>query len=198
MEFDDMKKIWDAQNNEALYLINEKALYKRIQAKKKQGQHITNISELLWIIGNISIGCLILVTNLFKQSTGIFIYCLSAWMIASALYILVRRIRRIKENNRFDRSLRGDLDHAISMATYQVHLSQLGRCNLLLIVMLFILGVWESGKSLWWMVGLLIFFVLINHAAGWEYRIYKARKRELDGLQNKLENEALSDTQTIV
>lgn len=28
MEFEDMKKIWDSQNNEPLYAINETALYK--------------------------------------------------------------------------------------------------------------------------------------------------------------------------
>src|SRR4051812_47574418 len=41
MEFDEMKKIWDSQNNEPLYAINEKALYNRILSKKKQAHHIT-------------------------------------------------------------------------------------------------------------------------------------------------------------
>ncbi len=33
MEFDEMKKIWDAQNNQPLYVIDEKALHNRIQSK---------------------------------------------------------------------------------------------------------------------------------------------------------------------
>ena len=34
MEFDELKKIWDSQNNEVLYAINEKALHDRIRTKK--------------------------------------------------------------------------------------------------------------------------------------------------------------------
>src|SRR4051812_1101237 len=33
MEFDEMKKIWDAQNNQPLYVIDEKGLHNRIQSK---------------------------------------------------------------------------------------------------------------------------------------------------------------------
>lgn len=196
MEFDEMKKIWDSQNNEPLYSINEKALHNRILSKKKQAHHITNTSELLWIIGNIGAGCFILGVNFFKQSGSIFMYFLFTWMFTIALYLLVSRIRRIKENYRFDRSMRGDLDHAISMATYQVRLSQLGRWNILPIGIFILLGVWEGGKSFWIAVGILIFLALAYYAAGWEHNIYKARKRELELLQQKLENEDLSNRQS--
>ena len=77
-------------------------------------------------------------------------YILSAWMLGSALYLLVSRIRRIKANHRFDRSMRGDLTHAISVATYQVRLSRLMRWNILPIGILTLLGVWSSGKSYGW------------------------------------------------
>jgi hypothetical protein len=187
MEFEEMKKIWDSQNNEPLYSINEKALHNRILSKKRKGHHITNISELLWIIVNISAGCFILGMN-FKQQGNVFMYLLAAWMFGSALYMLVSRIRRIKGNSRFDRSMLGDLDHAISMATYQLRFSLLGRWSILPIGILTLLGVWEAGKSVWIVVGILIFFVLTHYAAGWEHRIYKARKRELEVLKNKLDS----------
>lgn len=193
MEFDELKKIWASQNNEPLYSINEKALHNRILSKKKQAHHITNTSELLWIIGNIGAGCFILGVNLFKQSASIFMYFLFAWMFTSALYLLVSRIRRIKASYRFDRSMRGDLNHAISVATYQVRLSLLGRWNILPMGILILLAVWEGAKSFWIAVGILIFLALAHYAAGWEHSIYKARKRELEILQQKLENEELGD-----
>ena len=193
MEFDEMKKIWDSQNNEPLYAINEKALHNRILSKKKQAHHITNSSEILSIIAYAVAGCFILGVNFFKQSESIFMYFLSAWMLGSALYLLVSRIRRMKEAYRFDRSMRGDLNHAISDATYQVRISQLMRWNILPIAILILLGVLDGGKSVWIAVGILIFFVLVNYGAAWEHRIYKARKRELETLQNKLENEELID-----
>ena len=193
MEFEELKKIWDSQNNEPLYGFNEKALHNRILSKKRQAYHITNASELLGIIVNIGAGTFILGVTSFKQSGNISMYLLSVWMLMSGLYFLVSRIRRIRGDYRFDRSMRGDLNHAISVAAYQVRLSQLMRWNIVPIGILTLMGVWGGGKSLWLAVGILIFFVVANYAAGWEHGIYKARKRELEILQNKLENEELSD-----
>lgn len=190
-EFDEIKKIWDSQGNEPLYAINENALHDRIQSKKRQAHHITNISELLSIIVNMGAGCFILAMNFSKQSGSTFLYILSAWMFVCALYLLVGRIRRIKGNHQFGRSLLGDLHHAISMATYQVRLSQLMRWNILPIGTLSLLAVLEGGKSVWIAVGILIFFALAYYAGGWEHGIYKSRKRELEILQSKLENDKM-------
>lgn len=190
MEFEELQKIWDTQNNQPLYALNEKAMYNRILSKKKKAYHIANISELLLIVVYIGAGSFILGVNLFNQSESVFMYLLSVWMFGSALYSLVSRIRRIKGNRRFDRSMRGDLEHAISIATYQVRLSWIMRWNTLPIAALTILGVWQSGTPLWVVALLLIFFVLGNYASGWEHNIYIARKRELEILQTKLADEA--------
>lgn len=189
MEFEEMKKIWDAQNNESIYGINEAALHNRILSKQKQGLHITNFSELLGIVAYAVAGLVVLGVNLYRQSANIFMYILSAWTLASALYILVSRVRRINANNRFDRSMRGDLTHAISIATYQVRFSQLIRWNIVPIGILILLGMFEAGKSIWIIAGIIIFVVLTNYASGWEHNIYKRKKRELEILQDKLENE---------
>ena len=189
MEFEELQQIWDSQNNQPLYVINEKALHNRILSKKKQAYHITNFTELLLIIVNSGTGCFILGMNLFQKSENIFMYLLAAWMFGTALYSWMSRIRRTKESNRFDRSMRGDLDHAVSIATYQVRLSQIMRWNILPIGALIILGVWEVGKTLWMVGAMLIFFVIVYYASGWEHRIYRTRKRELEILQNKLANE---------
>ena len=187
MEFEELQKIWDAQKNEPLYAINETALHNRILSKKKQASHITNITELLLIIVNLGAGSFVLGVNLFKQNRNIFMYLMAAWMFATFLYSLVSRIRRIKGDRRFDRSLHGDLNHAISVATYQVRLSQIMRWNILPIGALSLLSAWEGGK-LFWVVGLIgIAFALVWYAGSWEHSIYKAKKRELEVLQKKLE-----------
>ena len=189
MEFDELKKIWDAQNNEPLYAINEKALHNRILLKKKNGYHITNISELLGIIAYTVTGCFIFAVNISRQNGNIFMYILSGWMLCSALYVMVARIRRIKGDHQFDRSMRGDLTHAISTATYQVILSRVMRWNTLPIGILTVLAVWDSGKSVWFAAGILIFFIVTGYASGWEHNIYKNKKRELQILQSKLDSE---------
>ncbi len=192
MEFEEMKKIWDSQNNEMLYGINEKAMHNRILSKKKQAYHITNASELIWIITNVVMGCALLGMNFYKN-TNIFIYLLAAWTLASALFMLVSRARRIRAEGRFDRSMQGDLLHAISVATYQVRISLLGRWNIVPIAILVLISVWDSGKSIWAALAVLVFFILATFAGGWEHRIYQRKKRELEMLQNKLESEDSND-----
>ena len=187
MEFDELQKIWDAQNSQPLYAINEQALHNRIQSKMKQGRHITNISELLLIIVNLGAGSFILAVNLFKPHGNMFMYVTAAWMFATCLYALVSRIRRIKGDQRFDRSMHGDLNYAISVATYQVRLSQIMRWNILPVGILSLLSLWEGGKPFWAIGLILIFFAVAYYAGNWEHRIYKARKRELETLQRKLE-----------
>ena len=187
VEFEELQKIWGSQNEKPLYAIDEKALHNRILSKKKQAYHISNISELLVILVNSGAGCLILGLNLSNQNENVAMYVLAAWMFASAMYVLVSRISRIRGESQFDRSLRGDLSHAILMATYQVRLSQIMRWNILPIGILSLLGMWEGGKSVWVAGGVLIFFVLAYYAGGWEHGIYIRRKRELELLKGKLE-----------
>jgi hypothetical protein len=186
MEFEEMKKIWDSQNNEPFYAINEKALHNRIMSKKKTGYHITNTSELLLIIVNTAAGLFILSVNLSTRDGNIYKYLLAGWMLLSALYMLVSRIRRIKGSQQFDRSMLGDLSNAISVATYQVRLSQIGRWNILPIGLFCLLWLWESGKPTWSILGIAIFFAVAAYATKWEHGIYKNRKSELEILQEKL------------
>jgi hypothetical protein len=187
MEFDEMKKVWSSQ--EVSYDVNEKVLHERILLKKKQAFHITNVTELVWIITNIGAGLFVLGFNFFKQSESIFMYLLSAWMIGTGLYVLMNRRRRIKGNSQFDRTMHGDLINAISAATYQVRFSQLGRLNVLPIGILVSLGILEGGKSLWMVAGVIVLLVLATYAGGFEHNFYKRRKRELEMLRSKLENE---------
>jgi hypothetical protein len=190
MEFDEMKKIWDSQNNGPLYAIDENALHNRILSKKEMGYHITNTSELLLIIVNAGTGLFVLATNLSKSDRNLYMYLLAGWMFLSALYILVSRIRRIKGSHQFDRSMLGDLSYAISLSKYQVRLSQLGRWNILPIGVFCILWLWESGKPTWSIVVIAIFFTFAAYATRWEHSIYKNRKRGLEILQKKLKAES--------
>jgi hypothetical protein len=188
MEFDELKQVWDSQNNELLWAVNEKALHNRILSKKKQAYHITNTSELLLIIVNMAAGYFIFQMNLSGHNGNIFMYVLAAWMLGVSWYLLFSRIRRLKKDKQFDRSMRGDLNYAISVATYQVRLSLLGRWSILPIGLLTLLGLWQSGKPVWIIAIILIFFALTTYASKWEHKIYKTKKSELEILKNKLEN----------
>jgi hypothetical protein len=189
MEFDELQKVWDGQNKRSLYVINESALHKRVLSKKNRASATINITEWLIIITNLAAGTFILGIDILKDKEGISLYLLSAWMILTAMYTLISRVRRMKGDNQFDRSMLSDLHYAIRAATYQVRISQLMRWNIFPIGIFVLLSVWEGGKSVWLAVGIFIFFVFTHVASGWEHNIYKNRKRELEILKEKLEEE---------
>ena len=190
MEFNELQKIWDAQTNQQLYAINEVALHNRIVAKKNQAYKIAQVSELLLIITNLGAGYFVLQTAFAGQPQNIFMFLLAAWMLVVGFYLLFHRVQRLQKNKQFDRSMHGDLNYAISTATYQVRLSLLGHWSLLPIALFTLLSLWQSGRPAWLIVAVLVFVLLANVGAKWEHGIYKKRKTELAILKEKLEKEA--------
>ena len=188
MEFEELQKIWDTQNNQLLFAIDENALHKRIVSKKYQLLHIARFSEWLTMIVNAAAGGFTLWHNFIKQGT-IILYILAAWLFGCALYGLINRIRRINAQQRFDRSVLGDLKQAITTASYQVRLSLIMRWNILAIGLLILVSFWETGKSGWIILGVFLFFMLVFYASGWEHNIYKTKKQELEVLLKKLQEE---------
>ncbi len=190
MEFDELQKIWDTQNNKPLYVINEQALHNRIVAKKHQVIHIAVVTEWILIIANAISGAFVLQQNYTGRRSLVFAYLLAIWLLGSAFFVLVNRIRRMREQKRFNRSLSGDLQHALATAVYQVRIAQIMRWNTLPIALLVLLGSWEGGQSVWFLVAVALFFVLVFIASGWEQNIYRNKMKELQVLQNKLQEEA--------
>ena len=175
MEFEEMKKIW--QNEEPLYVINESALRNSIAKKKDKTLRITNISELLCIVANLGSGAYVLTKGM---------YVLAVWMIAVGVYCLVGRIRRKMGERKFDRSMLGDLDHAVSVANYQVRFSGLMRWNILPVAILILAGMWNKDNMIALMIGIILFFAVTFYASGWEHNYYKERRRHVVELRNTL------------
>jgi hypothetical protein len=185
MEFDEMKKIWSTQDNEPLYAINEAALHKRILSGRNKGEYITNITELLSIVVNFGAGAFILSHNMFG-SRNVYLYVLGTWMFITGIYCLIGRVRRRRGEQQFDRTMLGDLDHSVSIATYQVRFSGLMRWNILPIGGLILRSVWDSDKAIGLAIGLALFFMLTFYASGWEHNYYKSRLRNVQQLRKML------------
>lgn len=177
MDFEEMKRVWDAQNNEPLFVINEAALRKSITVKKDKGLHITNVSELLSIVVNLGAGAFVLATGMFL---------LAAWMMIVGVYCLIGRIRRKMGEKQFDRTMLGDLDHAVSVANYQVRFSWLMRWNIIPIAFILMWGLWGKEDSIAVMIGMILFCAIMFYVSGWEHNYYKARRRQVVGLREML------------
>ena len=186
MEFDEMKKIWDAQNNQPLYTIDEKALH-NIQSKMNNVLLFTSINEWLLIMINLGTGAILLGHNSFTPGSNIFLGLEAVWMFAIVAYLVVHHIRRIKAGQRFDRSIYGDLNHAISIASYQMRLSQIIRWNFIPMGAIMIFSSWESGKLLRVIAIILVGYTLAFYVTSKGYLANKRKKLKLQALKEKLE-----------
>jgi hypothetical protein len=187
MEFEEMQKIWDSQNNRVLYAIDETALSKRISSKRQEALRISNTSELTIIITYIAAGLINLGVMVMNGMNSVFTYLLTGWMFITALYAIVIRVMRIRANNKFDRTLFGDLHHAIDTTNHQVRFSRILRLNIIPIVVFVVLMLWDTSKSIWAIVGVLAFFALSLWASKFEHKFYIRKKEELEQLKTKLE-----------
>lgn len=187
MEFDEIKKIWDAQNNQPLYVIDEKALHNRIQSKMKGALLRANLNEWGLIIINLFAAGVLVTLNSFGHAANIFMYIEAAWLFATVVYVVAHRSRRLSSSRRFDRSIHGDLDHAISIAAYHVRLVRMMNWNLLPLGAIMIFSGWEAGKLLKAAAVILISYALAFYVGIKENRANVRRRRELQVLKEKLE-----------
>ena len=115
MEFEEIQKIWNEQKGETMYVINENALHRSVTNKKNVASKKINRAEIL-----ISIVNTITSAILFKVAiTGHPIMFITFGLFAATVvYIQFFRRKRKKAENNFDRSMLGELDHAISNTNY--------------------------------------------------------------------------------
>jgi hypothetical protein len=177
MDFEEMQTIWNAQNNANAYKLDEQELHRRILARKKRAVMITNFSELMIMIVYAAVGWVVLSVNM---------YYLAIWMWAVVMVLMISRIIRLRAARRFDRSVQGELQHALATAKYQVRLSQLMRWNIVVIFALTLWTIWKSGKPAWTLVLMSLIFLLAWYVSGIEHNKYKAQKGSLETLQQSL------------
>ena len=121
-EFEDIQKIWDSQTQETLYAIDERSLHHRIRRKEQQSNRMASGTEFgIMIIVLITFG--ILVVDAWLDQEGWQSYLAACLFLPSGLFMWWKRENRLKHQHRFDRSMLGDLDHAIANTRYLASLS---------------------------------------------------------------------------
>lgn len=189
MEFEEMQKIWDEQKGETMYAINEKALHRSITRKKDAASRRINKVEIGLILINSACGVILFIDALNDQHNWDFIG--SAMMFCTVIYMGFLRHKRRKAENTFDRSIGGELDHAIANTNSIIHVSRMMIIGYLIPFSVFyIIKMISLGGPLnsWLTIGgmYLLAFVLIQ----WERKkMHIPRKEKLERMKRKLEEE---------
>lgn len=185
MKFEDMKKAWSEHHHK--FEIDEKKLHESIKHKKKKSSRFVSQVEWILIFANLIAGGTIVAMSFVEKSGEIYANALGLVMLAAGIYIYTRRSHRLKHENRFDRTMLGDLDHAISNATYRARLSYGILIYFLFVAVLTVSNAIYEDKS-WLKIGLIIVFFAITWLLGrWEYRSWHlADKQRLEAMRKKL------------
>jgi hypothetical protein len=187
MRFEEMKKIWDEQNKEHVFAIDEKQLHQNIEEKKRKSSALVGRIEIILIVVNSLASSTIIGLNVVQRKGNIFENAMALLMLATAIYIIFRRAHRLKNENRFDRTMLGDLDHAISNATYQAQLSYGMLINSVIIGILLFLNAVAEDKSPGLLFLIIALFAITIYLSRWEHRSWHvARKKRLEGMRAKL------------
>lgn len=193
MEFEQLKKIWDTQNNRPMYAIDESALHARIRAKQTRATRKRDFAEYGSLVA-IAATCVVL---LLRHNGGIYDTLEILIMFLIGVYVAARRIRRIRRGRPSDRSMLGDLEHAIATTRDHIAFSNTFVWWFMAPTVVIVgLGMMEniSGKP-WWMWAMIApAFVL-----GWwiirreVVRVHLPRKRAMEALRAELLKEDRPD-----
>src|SRR6185503_13464068 len=189
MKFEEMQVIWNSQNGEKLFAINEIALHTYIQRKRRTINTLLEIFEWTMIALNLVVG-IALVTNLLRDNKpgALLILPVVFFYFAYSAYALVQRLRRRAAETRFKPTLLGELDKAIWQLDYLIRQgrSMTLRYVLPLVLVVSITAIY-SPKPLWALVMTLTLIPISYFAPRWEInKWYLPKKRDLESLREKL------------
>lgn len=189
MEFEDMQRIWNSDIQQHQFVVDEAKVLESVTRKKDKAKSRLNRMEIFLSSVYLVVGSSMEVILILDQDSNIFLHMAQLLLIAFGIYILFRRMRRLKEAQVFERSIKGELDYAIYFANYQVSLSILGAVSAFPIFLMIWMGALYENKSLNYLIGIGIFFILAIIGAYWEHKsIHLGHRNRLIRLRESLLN----------
>lgn len=187
MDFEELQVIWNSQNNEKMYAVNENALHAYIQRKGRSIEHTLNFFEFVLIGVNLLVGIWLTIesldnTNPSPQSI------LAVFYLVFAVYGFIRHLIRRDEEKPFDQTILGELDKALWRVDYLI---RQGRVVIVwyLLPLALILGVMSVfDNRLLLAFGMMVVVTVATYLGyRWELRkIHQPKKHNLETLREKL------------
>lgn len=187
MEFEDMQVVWNSQNNERMYVIDEAALHKRVRQKSRGVNRKVQIFEWLLIGLNLVVGLMLLLDAVFDNELWSQ-YLVAAVYLFFSIVGLVRRLSRRQDEKQFDNTMLGELDKAIWQIDYLIAQGHMIlRWYLLPLVIVFSINSWLSAEPLWLSLLYLILLPAGYYGGRWEMnKWHLPKKRGLESLRETL------------
>ena len=190
MEFEEMKKIWDSQNNQPMFVIDERTLHQQVERKVKTTKRSANMMETGLITINVFV-IIYLIIDALIDNAGWYQYLTVGAVILVSIYVATGRIRRKKKEKRFDQTLLGSLESAISDIDYLI---KRGKTFVWWYILPFAIttaiSLYYNTRTAWVWLGITVLFAFASWLPKWEIRkCHLPKKRALESLRKTLTQE---------
>jgi hypothetical protein len=190
MDFEEMKMIWDTQNAEPLYAVNERALRHSVRGKTRRLKRIIVFFETSVLVTTVGLSAMYLISPLLRgQQYERFVS--AAILLGAAAYFFVGISSRRRREAGFEPSLLGEIDKGLWQVRHHVSRARGVRWSLLTPLTLAVVLDWVlpiGDVHLEW--PFLLFLLLMALSAwGIEYEIrycYLPKERKLVALRRML------------
>lgn len=188
MNFDDLQKVWDAQQQAPMYVLNQSALEQMVQQKSRKAAFYVNLND--WGLMTIMILCSAIL--LIIDWGSLYTYLSAATMLGIAAYVGIRRIYRKKQTPSYEQSILGKLDQAIDNADNEIRRAKTFVWWMLIPAAIpTALNMIQGDQSIGKILLIAGFFALAFVVTQWGLkRSLLPRKRSLEALKKKLLEEA--------
>lgn len=115
-----MKILWDTQNEEKLYAINERALHEQIQRRGRSVDRTLQRYEWVMVGVNLLTAIILTVSAYVNNEETLLLYAISAAYLAYSLFFLILRRLRRRQDPDSSLTMLGDLDKALWQLNYLV------------------------------------------------------------------------------
>lgn len=187
MEFEDMQIIWNEQNDEKLFVLDEAAVHAGIQRKGNKVNKMLGFVD--WVMMGINFLVAIWLTvDAVRDGGPNFQYGIAALYLVYAVVTLYRRLARRRDQVQFPDTMLGDLEKAIWQSEYLIRQGN----GLILWYLLPLMGAvalltYLDDGALWGLGLALVVLPATYFATRWEMRkFHLPRKRELEALRKTL------------
>lgn len=118
MKFEEMKKIWDSQNNRHIYAIDEEALHRQVSQKSRGILHLGSFNDWGLIIISLGLAAFNIASGI--QHDALFKFPQSIIFIMVAAFIYWDRKKRLEKEGQSDCTLLGDLEQGLRSIDHQI------------------------------------------------------------------------------
>lgn len=122
MEFEDLKKIWDTESQEHLYVIDERSLHQRVIRNNQNIQRMTTIFEWVMPLIMLTLAMAMIIEGIIDKEW----YQLpeGGILLIVVIYLYRDRQKRLRYQGSSNQSVKEDLEQALRAINYQLKRQQ--------------------------------------------------------------------------